>query len=81
MTLAKSTLVSPISIPNFLAFSISPIILEERIRHLEGIQPKLRQSPPIKCFSTKATFKPISKPAAPAATTKPAVPPPMTTKS
>ena len=43
----------------------------------DGTQPTFRQSPPRRLRSTSATFAP--SPAAPAALTKPAVPPPMTT--
>ena len=60
---------------------ISATTRDERITHLEGTQPTFRQSPPIKFFSIKATFKPNPSPAAPAATTKPAVPAPITTRS
>ncbi len=45
---------------------------------LDGTQPKFRQSPPMRCFSTIATLAP--SPAAPAAETSPAVPPPRTTR-
>src|SRR3989338_4658406 len=51
---------------------------EERINALEGTQPTFRQSPPKRCFSINATLAP--SPAAPAAVTRPAVPPPMTTR-
>ncbi len=46
---------------------------------LDGTQPYQRQSPPSRCFSTSATFAPSV--AAPAATTRPPEPPPITTIS
>ena len=49
-----------------------------RMMALDGTQPTLRQSPPRRCRSIKATFAP--SPAAPAAVTSPAVPPPITTR-
>jgi len=49
-----------------------------RITPLEGTQPTLRQSPPMRCRSIRATFAP--RPAAPAAQTRPAVPAPITTR-
>src|SRR4030095_9389104 len=48
------------------------------MRPLDGTQPTLRQSPPNRFRSTSATLAP--SPAAPAALTNPAVPPPMTTR-
>ena len=72
---------SGVLIPKPCAPEISPITREDRIIHFEGIQPKFKQSPPIKCFSIKATFNPKSRPTDPAATTNPAVPAPITTKS
>ena len=45
----------------------------------DGTQPYHRQSPPILCFSTSATFAPSEAP--PAATTSPPAPPPITTMS
>ena len=44
----------------------------------EGTQPTLRQSPPMRCRSTRATRAP--RPAATAAVTRPPVPPPTTTR-
>ena len=44
----------------------------------DGTQPTLRQSPPIRCRSTRATLAP--RPAATAAVTSPAVPAPTTTR-
>src|SRR5882724_1209850 len=49
-----------------------------RITPLEGTQPTLRQSPPIRCRSTIADRAP--SPAAPAAETSPAVPAPIATR-
>ena len=57
---------------------ISKTTREERIRHFDGTQPTLRQSPPSRCRSTNATLAP--RPAAPAAVTSPAVPAPRTTR-
>src|SRR3990172_12783856 len=57
---------------------ISPMTRDDRITHFEGTQPKLRQSPPKRCFSIKATRAP--RPAPPAAVTSPAVPAPITTR-
>src|SRR5207244_12041140 len=51
---------------------------EARMRAFEGTHPTLRQSPPSRCFSTRATRAP--SPAAPAAVTRPAVPAPITTR-
>ena len=50
-----------------------------RMSPFEGTQPTFRQSPPIRCRSTSATFAPI--PAATAAVTRPAVPAPITHRS
>src|SRR6185503_12038338 len=47
------------------------------MRALLGTQPVFRQSPPMRCFSTRAARPP--RPAVPAAVTRPAVPPPITT--
>src|SRR5437879_11815644 len=55
-----------------------PSTREERITHLEGTQPTLRQSPPSRYLSIRATRAP--SPAAPAAVTRPAVPAPITTR-
>ena len=52
--------------------------LAQRMRALEGTQPTLRQSPPIRCSSTIATLAPT--PAAPAAVTNPPAPAPITTR-
>ena len=49
----------------------------DRSNALEGTQPVLRQSPPIRSRSINATFAP--RPAAPAAIINPAVPAPITT--
>ncbi|KAA6418548.1 MAG: hypothetical protein FRX49_11493 [Trebouxia sp. A1-2] len=49
-----------------------------RMRALEGTQPTLRQSPPIRCSSIIATLAPT--PAAPAAVTNPPAPAPITTR-
>jgi len=49
------------------------------MKAFEGTQPLLRQSPPRRFFSIRATFAPI--PIAQAAVTRPPAPPPITTKS
>ena len=50
----------------------------EAMSALDGTHPTFRQSPPSNPRSTRATFAP--SPAAPAAVTSPAVPPPITTR-
>ena len=57
---------------------MSATALAARIRALDGTQPTFKQSPPMRCRSTSATFAP--RPAAPAAATSPAVPAPTTTR-
>src|SRR5712692_3075250 len=64
--------------PNAAASRTCAQAREARIRAFEGTHPTLRQSPPSRCFSTRATRAP--SPAAPAAVTRPAVPAPITTR-
>ena len=78
ITRAKSTRGSPASTPQAPAPRTVAATRAEASRALEGTQPKLRQSPPRRRRSTRATFPP--SPAAPAAATSPAVPAPMTTR-
>src|SRR5438132_11430786 len=63
--------------PNSSAFCICAHARDARMMPFDGTQPTLRQSPPMRCFSIKATFAPT--PAAIAAVTRPAVPAPITT--
>ena len=79
ITAPKSGSTAPLTLmPRAAAARISPTTREERMTHFEGTQPTLRQSPPRRCRSMSATRAP--RPAAPAAVTSPAVPPPMTTR-
>jgi hypothetical protein len=64
--------------PNSPASRTAATARAARMMALDGTQPTLRQSPPMKCFSMSATFAP--SPAAPMAVTNPAVPAPMTTR-
>ena len=64
--------------PSAAAARISPRTLDDRMTAFDGTQPTLRQSPPRRSRSMRATRAP--RPAAPAAVTSPAVPPPMTTR-
>src|SRR5437773_1825357 len=64
--------------PNAAASRTCAHAREARMRAFEGTHPTLRQSPPSRCFSTRATRAP--RPAAPAAVTRPAVPAPITTR-
>jgi len=64
--------------PRAPAAATSPSTRADRRIAFDGTQPKLRQSPPRYRLSTRATLAP--RPAAPAAETRPAVPPPMTTR-
>src|SRR2546422_3445366 len=64
--------------PNAAASRTCAQAREARMRAFEGTHPTLRQSPPSRCFSTRATRAP--RPAAPAAVTRPAVPAPITTR-
>src|SRR5436309_9298426 len=64
--------------PNAAASRTCAQAREARMRAFEGTHPTLRQSPPSRCFSTRATLAP--RPAAPAAVTSPAVPAPITTR-
>ncbi|MNC89774.1 hypothetical protein D3C83_57600 [compost metagenome] len=78
MTAPKSTS-HVANTPTAGAERISPTTRAERSSAFDGTHPVLRQSPPSRCRSTSATRAP--RPAAPAAQTRPAVPPPMTTRS
>ena len=79
ITAEKSCVVSVESAtPNRDASSASIRAREARISAFEGTHPTLRQSPPIKLRSMRATRAP--RPAAIAAVTKPAVPAPITTR-
>ena len=79
MAIPKSTRTpSGTWMPNSAASRTAARARAAPISALEGTQPTFRQSPPMRCRSTKATFAP--KPAAPAALTRPAVPAPMTTR-
>src|SRR5437660_8326746 len=64
--------------PNAAASRTCAQAREARMRAFEGTHPTLRQSPPSRCFSTRATRAP--NPAAPEAVTRPAVPAPITTR-
>src|SRR5260370_19255514 len=65
--------------PKSLARRTSAANRAERINVFEGTHPVYRQSPPSNFFSTRATRAPSC--AAPPATTSPAEPPPITTRS
>jgi hypothetical protein len=78
MTAGKSTWTLGTRIPNRAASRAEAATRAAPIKAFDGTQPKLRQSPPSRCFSTNATFAP--NPAAPMADTNPAVPPPTTTR-
>src|SRR5437899_5798820 len=64
--------------PNAAASRTGGQAREDRMRAFEGTHTTLRQSPPSRSFSTRATRAP--SPAAPAAVTRPAVPAPITTR-
>ena len=80
MTRPKSQLAASAGMftPNSPAVLRSAQAREARTSALEGTQPTFRQSPPNRCFSTRATLAP--SPAAMAAVTSPAVPAPMTAR-
>ncbi len=79
MTAPKSGSTAPgTRTPREAAARTSPTTREERMTHLDGTQPTMRQSPPSRCRSISATRAP--SPAAPAAVTRPAVPAPITTR-
>src|SRR3989449_4516750 len=63
--------------PNSFARRTSAHARAARMTPFDGTQPTLRQSPPIRCFSIRATFAPTA--AAITAVTRPAVPAPITT--
>src|SRR5215471_6466751 len=79
MTAGKSTCTpGGMWIPNCAASRTWAAARATRISALDGTQPTLRQSPPRRSRSTRATLAP--SPAAPAAVTSPAVPAPITTR-
>src|SRR3989442_8795755 len=63
--------------PNSFARRTSAHARAARMTPFDGTQPTLRQSPPIKCFSIRATLAPTAD--AITAVTRPAVPEPITT--
>src|SRR5574341_1213961 len=63
--------------PNSSACRTSDQAREARMTPFDGTHPTFRQSPPIRCFSIRATLAPRA--AETAAVTKPAVPAPITT--
>ena len=79
MTLPKSTAPAPACgrTPNSSAPRAAAAAWAARINALDGTQPELRQSPPSRFRSIRATLAPT--PAAPIAVTRPAVPAPTTT--
>src|SRR6185436_712909 len=79
MTLAKSTLGSTGAMPKAAPLRCACAALAAAISALDGTQPKFRQSPPMRSRSTRTTERPSC--AAPAATTRPAEPPPTTQTS
>ena len=64
--------------PSAAASRSSPMTRAARITVFEGTQPVFRQSPPMRCRSTRATRAPSVAEAA--AVTRPAVPAPTTTR-
>ena len=79
MTCAKSTRGAPTWAPSAASARTSPTACADRSSALDGTHPVFRQSPPSRARSTRATRAP--RPAAPIAATRPAVPPPTTTRS
>ena len=79
ITAAKSTSTPETRTPNGAPSRATAAARAAAMIAFDGTQPTFRQSPPRRWRSTSATRAP--RPAAPAAETRPAVPPPMTTRS
>ena len=79
ITLAKSTVTSPMSMPRRWAARAEAAASAAAIRAFEGTQPVHRQSPPVRSRSTRTTLAPNRE--AVLAATMPAVPPPTTRRS
>ena len=78
MTSAKSNSAVALRIPYFEEFRICESTRAVLISALEGTQPVLRQSPPMRCFSISVTL--ARTVAAMYAETRPADPAPITTR-